>query len=126
MKKILLTICSLLLPQIVFAQGAWYVPPIHLPNFARWDNIYDVISFFINLLIILAGIITIIYLIFSGYKYITAGGNPEQAAAAKSGILAALIGLIIIWSAWAITSYIMDHLAGTIPVINVQNNLPER
>ena len=51
---------------------------------------------------IIGGALAFIYLLYSGIMYITANGNPDQAKKAQTGILNAIIGLVIIVFAYAI------------------------
>ena len=53
------------------------------------------------------GVIFIGLLVFSGFKYMTAGGNEEDTKKATAMIKNSVIGLIIILSAWAISHYIV-------------------
>ena len=48
----------------------------------------------------LAGVALIIYLIIGGFKYLTSGGDPKAAGAAKQIITNAIIGFIIIFAAF--------------------------
>ncbi|HOX41570.1 MAG TPA: hypothetical protein PK263_05265 [bacterium] len=50
----------------------------------------------------IAGVVVFFYLIYSGFIYLTAGGNAEQAKKGQQGIINAAIGLIIIVLAYAI------------------------
>ncbi|MCS7092755.1 MAG: pilin [Patescibacteria group bacterium] len=43
-----------------------------------------------------AGIVLFIYLLIGGFKYITSGGDPQQAGAAKNTITYAIGGLVVI------------------------------
>jgi hypothetical protein len=56
----------------------------------------------VNILLFLAGAAAAIYLILAGIKYITAGGDSKKATEARSGIINAIIGIIIITSAFFI------------------------
>lgn len=51
----------------------------------------------------IAGIIAFFFLIYSGIIYLTAGGNADQAKKGGQGIVNAVIGLIIIAIAYALT-----------------------
>lgn len=51
-----------------------------------------------------AGAIAFAYLLYSGFMYLTAGGNAEAAKKGQQGILNAVIGLIIIALAYTITT----------------------
>src|SRR3989344_6676273 len=44
----------------------------------------------------IVALIAFIYLIISGVNYITAGGDAEKATKARSGILNAIIGIVVI------------------------------
>ena len=59
----------------------------------------------------IAGAIAILFIIVGGIQYITAQGE-DAAGAAKSRILNAIIGLVIILLAYAITSYLVGLLKG--------------
>ncbi|EKD56479.1 MAG: hypothetical protein ACD_58C00176G0003, partial [uncultured bacterium] len=50
----------------------------------------------INLILLIAGILAVIYLIYSGILYITAGGDTGKAEKGRTGIVNAIIGLVII------------------------------
>lgn len=61
-----------------------------------------------------AGIAAFFFLVYSGFSYLTAGGNAEQAKKAQQGIINAAIGIIIIVLAYAI----FTALRGTANSIN--------
>lgn len=61
------------------------------------------LSVFIQIVIIAAGLLVFVYLAFGGIKYITSGGDKEAVAGAKSVITTAIIGLLLVVSAFAIT-----------------------
>lgn len=69
----------------------------------------------INIALILAGALAVIYLIYSGVIYITAGGDAEKAGKGRTGIINAIIGIIIIALAFGITQYLINTLAPSIP-----------
>jgi len=55
--------------------------------------------------IAIAVAVAFIYLIVSGIQYITAGGDAEKATKARTGILNAIIGIVVIALAWVILSF---------------------
>lgn len=61
----------------------------------------------LNAAYIVAGIVAVIVMIISGYMIVTGGSNPETVAKARQWILYALIGLIVISIAFAITNFII-------------------
>lgn len=58
----------------------------------------------------LLGIIFVVLIILGGYKWLTAGGDEKDVTTALSYIKRAVIGLIIIISAWAIWAFIIENL----------------
>lgn len=68
--------------------------------------IADIINIFLGFL----GILAVVLILYAGFKWMTAGGNEENAAAAKKIMTAAVIGLLIILSALAITIFVANQL----------------
>lgn len=58
----------------------------------------------------LLGIIFITLIIIGGYKWLTAGGEEKQVEDAKNYIKRAIIGLIIVISAWAIWTFVITRI----------------
>ncbi|MFH0780189.1 MAG: pilin, partial [Parcubacteria group bacterium] len=58
------------------------------------------------------GIIAIILVIYAGFLYMTAGGDPEKTKRAIGYLKDAAIGLAIIFSSYAIASFIISRLLG--------------
>jgi len=96
---------------------------IKLPDIGPSD-IFEVVNRIIALLLGVAGIVALVFLIFAGYKYITASGDTEKMGQAKTQILGVIIGLIIIISAWAIVKFIDNVLQGKITEITFQLREP--
>jgi hypothetical protein len=63
-----------------------------------------------NIVALVTVIAAIIMMLLGAFFYVTANGNSENAAKAKARILSALIGLVIIASAWALVRLVTDKL----------------
>jgi len=66
----------------------------------------DIINVFFGLL----GTIFIILMVYGGYTWMTAAGNSEKVSKAQNTLKVAIIGLIIIASAYAITYFLFMRL----------------
>lgn len=77
---------------------------------AIWQN---VLSNAIDIILIIAGALAVIYLIYSGILYITAAGNPDSAKKGQQGIINAVIGIVIIIAAYFLVR-VAVNLAGTL------------
>ena len=69
-------------------------------------SLQDYIKAIINAALLLAGVVAVAYLIIGGYKYVTSSGNAEAVEAAKTTILNAIIGLVIIFAAYVIVDFV--------------------
>ncbi len=60
------------------------------------------------------GIIAVIIVLIGGFKYMTAGGSEEKVGDAKKWIVSGIIGLAIILSAYAITTFALTSFTNAI------------
>lgn len=58
------------------------------------------------------GVIAIIIVLIGGFKYMTAGGKDDKLKEAKGWIISGIIGIAIILSAYAITTFVIEKLIG--------------
>jgi hypothetical protein len=56
----------------------------------------------LTLVLLFAGIIAVFYVIYAGFQYLTAGGDGEKVKKARAGIVNAVIGIVVIVSAFLI------------------------
>jgi uncharacterized membrane protein YwzB len=64
----------------------------------------------INPILGLLGIIFIVLMLYAGYLYLTSLGKEEQIKKSKQLIVSAIIGVIIIIAAYAITAFVLDAI----------------
>jgi len=64
------------------------------------------LSNIINLIILIAGIFTLVNFVLAGYGYLSSNGDPQKIAAAGNKMLESLIGLIIVAAAFIIAGII--------------------
>jgi len=56
----------------------------------------------ISVILFIGGAAAVLYLLWSGFQYVTAGGDDEKAGTARKGIINAIIGIVIISAAFLI------------------------
>lgn len=74
-------------------------------------NAQSVLSFVINAILIIAGLIAFLFLLWGGVQWILAGGDKEGTEKARKRITNALIGLAIVFSAYAL-AYLVNTIFG--------------
>jgi hypothetical protein len=74
--------------------------------FARPDNVGStfegIIIFFLRWLLGLAGGLAVLFVVISGFLYVTSAGNEQRAEKGKKALIAAVIGFSITILAWVI------------------------
>ncbi len=74
-----------------------------------------IIDFVVTWVLVLAGAIAVIYLIYGGLLYITAGGDAEKATKGRTALINAIIGIIIIALAFVIVQWVGSVIQGGQP-----------
>ncbi|MCK5060944.1 hypothetical protein KAR28_00170 [Candidatus Parcubacteria bacterium] len=77
------------------------------PSFFNTKDPAEIVGQVIKILLSLLGIVFLILLIYGGYIWMTDRGEEKQATKARDIIRNAIIGLIIVLAAYAITNLVM-------------------
>lgn len=85
----------------LLAQGTIDVP-IPTPSNLKITDIGKLLSGAVGVILIVAALATFLYLIWGGIQWITSGGDKAAVEAAQHRIQAALIGLFVVFAAWAL------------------------
>lgn len=80
-------------------------PPTQFKNLANID-FGRLVGIAVSFTLIVAALAFFFMLILGGVKWITSGGDKGKIEGARSQITAALIGLVIVFAAWAILSIV--------------------
>lgn len=73
------------------------------------QNLPDIITTIINVMLFIAGALAVIMIIYGGIRYITAHGDEKQVKVAKDTIVYSVVGLIIAILAYALVTFIFDR-----------------
>lgn len=79
-----------------------------LQNPLAFDSLQDFIVALINVFIVIATPIVVVFIILAGFKYVTAQGNPSKIEEATRSLMYAIIGGVLIIGAVAISYIIRD------------------
>ncbi|MDQ7815136.1 MAG: pilin [Patescibacteria group bacterium] len=79
---------------------------------AGGSDLITIIGRIINIFLGFLGLIFLVLMLYAGYLWMTAAGDPEKVKKAQATIRNSIIGLVIIASAWAITAYILGIFGG--------------
>ena len=77
-----------------------------------------IVSFAINAVIIVAAVAFFFMLILGGIRWILSGGDKTNTEGARSQVTAAIIGLVIVFSAWIILNFVFGIFGVTVGDLN--------
>lgn len=92
----------------VFAQQSVFVKPPE--GLVPTTDASSVIAFVINVIIVLGIVLSLIFLLWGGIRWITSGGDKAKVDSARGTIVAAIVGLIIVILAWVIINTVLTVL----------------
>ncbi len=94
----------------VFAQEVDLESFAEQAGFSTTADITTIIARLIRTAISFIGVIAVVFVIYGGFMFMTAGGNAERVKSAKKIIVNALLGLILVFASFAIVSFILGAL----------------
>lgn len=97
-------------------------PPPNFDPTHKFTDLGSVISATLEVVFIIAFFLTFIWMVWGAFHYIFAGGDKEQLAKARSRIITAVIGLLLIAISFALAQFVQQILspAGGTPLSLVQ------
>lgn len=75
------------------------------------QDLTDTIGLLINVLLSFLGVIFLLLIIYAGFLWMTAAGDEGKVDKAKDILITSVIGLIILLSAYAISSFVISQLS---------------
>lgn len=94
--------------------GAQAVDPLGLEPLEATElgneDIRFTVASIINVALSLIGMVLVVIIIYAGFQWMTAGGNSDAVSDAKGRLMNAIIGLLIVLSAYAITEFVVKNL----------------
>ncbi len=75
-------------------------------------SVGNIITTVINLIFVVATIAALLYLVLGGLRWLTSGGDKQAVSSARDSIVAAIIGLVIIFLSYLILNVILFLFIG--------------
>ena len=77
-----------------------------------WNGDSSLVRRVINFMLIGIAVVSVVMLIFGGFRYVVSSGNKDAVTSAKNTILYAVIGLLIALFAYAIIQFVLNTVIG--------------
>jgi len=83
--------------------------PLNRPGQPQFTNLASVVSNALPFIYPIAGILVLAYFLWGGFEYLTSMGDPKKAEAARGKLTNAVVGFVIIFTAYWIVQ-IVDYV----------------
>lgn len=103
---------ALFLAAPTFAQGTLNLDAPSAAGSANGANASVIIRFVINGLIVIGIVAALLFMLWGGIRWILSGGDKGKVDAARSTIVASIVGLIIVILAWVVINTVLQVLTG--------------
>ena len=121
MKRIYYTLLGLFLALPISVKAAWGMEaawPSRMPkgqdSSSASNSLAIAIGSIIGNILTFLGVIFLLLMIYGGVTWMTAAGDEKKVTKAKELITAAVIGLVVVLSAYALTTYLGDNVLGNL------------
>ena len=74
------------------------------------SDLKSTIANIINIILGFLGILAVLVILYGGFKWMTAAGNEDGVSEARGLIVNGVIGLVVIFVAWGIASFVISQL----------------
>lgn len=106
-----LSLASSTIALLAFAKPAFAQNIVFDSSGVPFTNLGALLQNALALLFFVAGLLAFVFIVIGGIQWITAGGDAKAASAARDRITAAVVGLLVVVAAFAIT-LILGQLFG--------------
>jgi len=73
----------------------------------------DIVTSLLNTAMGFLGLVAVVIILMGGFKWMTAGGSEDKITEAKKLMIAGIIGIVIILSAWGISKWVITTAIDT-------------
>lgn len=114
---------NLIKPVLALAENEFDLSPSgKFANVGKF-RLNNMVSTFFSILLVVVGIVFLFVLIMGGLKWMMSEGDDKKLTAARNQVTNALVGLVIVFAAWAIVALInsifgINLLNFTIPAMS--------
>ena len=89
--------------------GYTFNPPSVKWNFTTLEGVLQMIADLLSFAVGLSALVAVVIIVYSGFLFITSGGDPENISKAGKALTAAIVGLIIVFLARTIIVFILEE-----------------
>lgn len=97
------------IPLFISIGGYSITPPPVSNSFTSLEGILNMVVDLLGIAMGFAAVLAVVMLVYAGVLFITSSGNPDSITKAQKGLVAAIVGLIIVFLTRMILLYILNN-----------------
>ena len=99
-----------IIPLGITIGGYTFQAPALKEGFTTVEGVMDIVVFGLNTLVGLAALVAVAMIIYSGFTFITAAGDPDKVQKGSNALTASIVGLIIVFIARMIVVFLLEKI----------------
>ncbi len=99
-----------IIPLGVTIGGYSFQAPALKNGFTTVEGVLEIVVFGLNALVGLAALVAVAMIIYSGFTFITAAGDPDKVQKGSNALTASIIGLIIVFIARMVVVFLLEKI----------------
>ena len=99
-----------IIPLGVTIGGYSFEAPVLKDGFTTVEGVMEIVVFGLNTFVGLAALVAVAMIVYSGFTFITAAGDPDKVQKGSNALTAAIVGLIIVFIARMIVVFLLDKI----------------
>lgn len=97
------------IPLFLVIGGHEIIAPPVSSSFTTLEGVLSLVVDLLSFAIGFAAVLAVAMLVYAGFLFITSSGNPDSISKAQKGLVAAIVGLILVFLTRMILLYILDN-----------------
>lgn len=99
-----------IIPLGVTIGGYTFEAPVIKDDFTTLEGIMDIAVLALNTFVGLAALVAVGMIVYAGFTFITAAGDPDKIQKGSNALTAAVVGLIIVFLARTIVVFLLENI----------------
>ena len=89
-----------------------FIPDLNSLNVTKYGSFGELVSGLVQLAMLIATIVAIAMLIYTGFLYIFSKGDESKIGEAQKSLIYTIVGLILVFVAPALLSFVLNRVIG--------------
>ena len=81
-------------------------------NFAGYDDLMVFINSVIGFAVSISGLISVVFIIISGFKFMFSGGDEDKIKDAQKSLIFSILGLVLVFLSPTIIEFVLTKVGG--------------